>query len=167
MTMLGDVLFEESQVQRIAAALLARGEMLASAESCTGGLIAAACTSVAGSSRWFERGVVSYSNAAKTEWLGVDATLIEAHGAVSQAVALAMAHGVLDRSAAHWALSVTGIAGPDGGTCDKPVGTVWLALVARNGVENAWCEQFSGNRSQIRLATVRSGLAALELGLVR
>ncbi|EER58303.1 CinA domain protein [Acidovorax delafieldii 2AN] len=101
--------------------------MLATAESCTGGMIAAACTDLAGSSQWFERGFVTYSNAAKTELLGVPAALIEAHGAVSEPVARAMAEGAVAHSPAQVAVAVTGVAGPTGGSAEKPVGTVGLA----------------------------------------
>ena len=114
-------------VQALAAKLLSRGWMLATAESCTGGLIAAACTDLAGSSSWFERGFVTYSNAAKAQMLGVDAALIAQHGAVSEPVARAMAQGALQRAHAQVALAVTGVAGPGGGSADKPVGTVWFA----------------------------------------
>ena len=111
-------------VLALAQALREGGLRLATAESCTGGLIAAACTAVAGSSDWFERGFVTYSNAAKTEAIGVDAALIAAHGAVSEEVALAMARGALAHSQADLAVAVTGIAGPGGATPGKPVGTV-------------------------------------------
>lgn len=104
--------------------LMQKNWMLATAESCTGGLIAAACTDLAGSSGWFERGFVTYSNAAKVQDLSVDPALIATHGAVSEAVALAMAEGAARRSRVHVALSVTGIAGPGGGSAAKPVGTV-------------------------------------------
>ena len=114
-------------VQALAAQLLSRGWMLATAESCTGGLIAAACTDLAGSSTWFERGFVTYSNAAKTQMLGVDAALIAEHGAVSEPVARAMAQGALQHAHAQVALAVTGVAGPGGGSADKPVGMVWFA----------------------------------------
>lgn len=110
----------------ISAQLLRRGWMLATAESCTGGLIAAACTELPGSSQWFERGFVSYSNAAKTELLGVDAALIARHGAVSEPVVRAMASGALAHAHAQLSLAVTGVAGPSGGSADKPVGTVWF-----------------------------------------
>ena len=113
--------------ETLAAQLLARGWMLATAESCTGGLIAAACTDLAGSSTWFERGFVTYSNAAKAQMLGVDAALISQHGAVSEPVARAMAQGALQHAHAQVALAVTGVAGPGGGSADKPVGTVWFA----------------------------------------
>lgn len=121
----------EPRVLALAEALRSRGKTIAIAESCTGGLIAAACTSVAGSSDWFERGVVTYSNEAKTELLDVDAVLIRAHGAVSEAVARAMAEGMLQRSRAPIVAAVTGIAGPTGGSADKPVGLVWFAFARR------------------------------------
>src|SRR6185369_120862 len=111
---------------QLAQVLLARGWMLASAESCTGGMIAAACTDLAGSSQWFERGFVTYSNEAKQEMLGVDPALIAQHGAVSEAVARAMAFGAVRHSRAQVGVAVTGIAGPSGGNPQKPVGTVWF-----------------------------------------
>lgn len=120
----------QADLTHISSSLLAHGWMLATAESCTGGLIAAACTDQAGSSQWFERGFVTYSNAAKVQCLGVPADLIERHGAVSEAVARAMAQGAVAHSAAQVALAVTGVAGPTGGSADKPVGTVWfLSLI--------------------------------------
>ena len=115
-------------VGRLADALLARNATMAAAESCTGGLVAAACTARAGSSAWFERGVVTYSNAAKVELLGVADAVIAAHGAVSAEVARAMADGVIARTPATFAVAVTGIAGPGGGTAEKPVGTVWIGV---------------------------------------
>lgn len=143
-----------------------RGLRLATAESCTGGLVAALCTSVAGSSDWFEHGVVSYSNAAKTGLLGVDAGLISTHGAVSEAVALAMATGALVPGRAHVSLAVTGIAGPGGATPGKPVGLVWLAVGWRgtDGVLQADAAQrvFPGDRSAVRSATVQWGLDRLD-----
>jgi len=147
-------------VEDVAAALLARSWMLATAESCTGGLIAAACTDLAGSSNWFERGFVSYSNAAKTELLGVDPDLIVRHGAVSEPVARAMAQGALQHSKAQCALAVTGIAGPGGGSADKPVGTVWFAWATPDGVHSEM-QRFDGDRAQVRSATVQHSLAVL------
>ena len=148
-------------VAALADALTARGWLIATAESCTGGLIAAACTARAGSSLWFERGVVTYSNAAKTALLGVEPALIAAEGAVSEAVARAMAAGALARSPVHLAAAVTGIAGPDGGSVDKPVGTVWLALAltAPDGVR-LWSErlQLDGDRAAVRAQTVALAL---------
>lgn len=147
-------------VQQIASILKARGQRLVSAESCTGGLVAAACTDLSGSSDWFERGWVTYSNSAKTELLGVPADLIAAHGAVSEAVARAMAVGALAHAPAHWALAITGIAGPSGGSADKPVGTVWLGWATPAAV---WAERhhFSGDRAQVRQAAVRQALGGL------
>lgn len=140
-------------VSRLAQALPARGWMLATAESCTGGLIAAACTELAGSSAWFDRAVVSYSNEAKSELLGVDAALISAHGAVSEPVARAMAEGVLARSKAQVAVAVTGIAGPGGGSPDKPVGTVWLAWACRGQPTHAAVQHLAGDRAEVRRQT--------------
>ena len=152
----------EPAVMALASALRARGWKIAAAESCTGGLIAAACTAVAGSSDWFERGFVSYSNEAKAELLGVPMALIQTHGAVSAEVARAMADGALVRSHAQLAVAVTGIAGPGGATPGKPVGTVWLAL-ARVGGAGAQAEllTLAGDRAAIREQTVRHALQRL------
>lgn len=144
----------------LAPLLLRQGWFLATAESCTGGLIAASCTELAGSSRWFERGFVTYSNAAKCELLGVDATLIERHGAVSEAVVRAMALGALAHSPAQVAIAVTGVAGPDGGSADKPVGTVWLAWATPMGVISE-LKRFDGDRAAVRQATVNHALTRL------
>jgi nicotinamide-nucleotide amidase len=140
--------------------LLNNGLMLATAESCTGGMIAAACTDLAGSSAWFERGFVTYSNAAKTEMLGVPANLIAEHGAVSEPVARAMAAGALQHSAAQVSVAVTGIAGPTGGSADKPVGTVWFAWASPQGVRSE-VRQFDGDRAAVRKATVLHALQGL------
>ena len=137
----------------LADALRSKGWRLATAESCTGGLIAAVCTSVAGSSDWFERGFVTYSNAAKSEQLGVDAALIAAHGAVSAEVVCAMVAGALAHSPADLAVAVTGIAGPGGAVPDKPVGTVWLAVMQRGGVALAQRLQLAGDRDSVRAQT--------------
>jgi len=149
----------------LADALRLRGAQMATAESCTGGLIAGACTDLAGSSDWFDRGFVTYSNAAKTELLGVDAGLIEAEGAVSEPVARAMATGALARSAAALAVAVTGVAGPGGGSVAKPVGTVWLAWAWRGGDGalhiDAECQHFGGDRGAVRQATVARALQGL------
>jgi nicotinamide-nucleotide amidase len=144
----------------IAKTLLSRGQLLATAESCTGGLIAAACTDLAGSSAWFERGFVTYSNAAKTELLGVDAQLIAQHGAVSEAVVRAMAAGAVSRSRAQVGLAVTGVAGPGGGSPSKPVGTVWLAWSV-GGVVTSEQRLFPGDRAAVRAQTVARALAEL------
>ncbi len=152
---------EHELIDRIALALIQRRERMGTAESCTGGLIAAACTSLSGSSQWFERGVVSYSNEAKTELLGVPAALIARHGAVSAEVAQQMAQGLLAHAPLDWALAVTGVAGPTGGSADKPVGTVWLALARAGASPRVWRELFPGDRHAVRAATMRSGLLAL------
>ncbi|MCK6424602.1 MAG: nicotinamide-nucleotide amidohydrolase family protein [Burkholderiaceae bacterium] len=137
------------------------GWRLACAESCTGGGIAAACTDLAGSSDWFDRGFVTYSNAAKTELLGVEAAAIARHGAVSESVARAMAAGAAERAGTALALSVTGIAGPDGGSPAKPVGTVWFGWRLPDGrVETEHC-RFDGDRAAVRAAATRHALAGL------
>ena len=151
---------EAEIVQDLATLLRRRGWLLATAESCTGGLIAAACTDLAGSSDWFERGFVTYSNAAKTELLGVPAALIEAHGAVSEPVARAMAEGAVARSRAQLAVAVTGVAGPTGGSADKPVGTVWFGWATPEGVFTEH-RRFDGDRATVRQATVAHALDGL------
>ena len=133
---------------------------MATAESCTGGLIAGACTDLSGSSAWFERGFVTYSNDAKTELLGVDEALIEAHGAVSEAVARAMAAGALRHSRAQVSVAVTGVAGPTGGSAEKPVGTVWFGWATPAGVF-AERQRFAGDRAAVRQAAVAHALAGL------
>ncbi|MCS4511682.1 CinA family protein [Xylophilus ampelinus] len=135
--------------------------MLATAESCTGGLIAAACTDLAGSSAWFERGFVTYSNAAKTELLGVPADLIATHGAVSEPVARAMAAGALRHARAQVAVAVTGVAGPGGGSAEKPVGTVWFGFALPDGAVHTEDRRFDGDRAAIRAATVAHAQARL------
>ncbi len=147
-------------VARLAETLLARGWTMAAAESCTGGLIAAACTDLAGSSQWFERGFVTYSNDAKTEMLSVDAALIAAHGAVSEVVARAMAHGAVRHSRAQVAVAVTGIAGPAGGSATKPVGTVWFGFMV-DGRLASETRRFDGDRAQVRAQTVAHALQRL------
>lgn len=134
-----------------------RGWMLASAESCTGGLIAAACTDIAGSSTWFERGFVTYSNTAKTELLGVPADLIATHGAVSDPVVRAMAQGAAQRAGVQVAVASTGIAGPGGGSNAKPVGTVWLGWSVAGTVAST-CYHFAGDRPDVRAQAVCQSL---------
>jgi nicotinamide-nucleotide amidase len=147
----------EAILTQISAQLLTHGWMLATAESCTGGMIAAACTDLAGSSQWFERGFVTYSNAAKTELLGVPAALIAQHGAVSEPVARAMATGAVARSHAQVAVAVTGVAGPTGGSADKPVGTVWFGW-STDGVVTTEMRRFAGDRAAVRQATLAHAL---------
>lgn len=151
----------DSLVPDLARALSARGWQLATAESCTGGLIAATCTELAGSSAWFDRGVVTYSNQAKTDLLGVPPDLIDTHGAVSEPVALAMAEGLLARCPADIAVAVTGIAGPGGGSVYKPVGTVWLAWAVRGGKAHAKRHWWPGDRAEVRRQTARQALSGL------
>ena len=148
-------------VDALGDALRAKAWRMAAAESCTGGLLAAACTSITGSSDWFERGFVTYSNEAKVEQLGVDAALIAAHGAVSEEVARAMADGALRHSRADVAVAVTGIAGPGGAVAGKPVGTVYLALMRRGGAARAERLQLRGDRAAVRAETVVIALQRL------
>lgn len=154
-----------SLVVQLADRLRALGWHLASAESCTGGLIAAACTDLAGSSDWFERGIVCYSNRAKATLLAVPQPLIDAHGAVSEAVVRAMVDGVMRSSGADIAVAVTGIAGPAGGSAAKPVGTVWFGFAVRHrdGTLELGSEQrrFDGDRALVRAASVQYALQGL------
>ena len=151
----------EKRVRALSGQLLARGERVSTAESCTGGLIAKTFTDLAGSSDWFDRGFVTYSNAAKTEMLGVPASLIEEYGAVSEPVAVAMASGALRHSDSSYAIAVTGVAGPSGGSAEKPVGTVWVAL-ASSDQQEARCHRFDGDRAAVREATLEAALEALQ-----
>ena len=149
-----------AQTANLAEFLQQKGWLMATAESCTGGMIAAACTDLAGSSNWFERGFVSYSNEAKTELLGVDAAHIARHGAVSEEVARAMVQGAIRYSRAQVAVAVTGVAGPDGGSTAKPVGTVWFGWATPAGVVSEM-RRFDGDRAAVRMATVRHALQRL------
>ena len=151
----------EALVPALADALRRARLKMVTAESCTGGLIAAACTTIAGSSDWFERGFVTYSNEAKTEMLGVAPALIIAHGAVSEPVARAMAEGAIARSHAQLGVAVTGIAGPGGGSPGKPVGTVWLAWSRAGGATRTELLQLHGDRHAIRTQTVQHALRRL------
>jgi nicotinamide-nucleotide amidase len=146
---------------RLVAFCRENGLTLATAESCTGGLIAGAITEIPGSSAIFTHGFVTYSNGAKSELLGVPAGLIAAVGAVSEAVARRMAEGARLRAGADLAVSVTGIAGPDGGSAEKPVGTVWFGLAGPHGVA-AYAKLFTGDRGEIRRASVAYDLTLLE-----
>ena len=150
----------EANLTQISLRLLARRHLLATAESCTGGMIAAACTDLSGSSQWFERGFVTYSNEAKAEMLAVPPGLIEEHGAVSEPVARAMADGALAHSRAQVSLAVTGVAGPTGGTKAKPVGPVWFAWCV-GGETHSEMQHFAGDRAAVRMATVRYALKRL------
>jgi len=149
-----------SAAKFLGAALSASGRTLAVAESCTGGLLGGAITSIPGSSLYFSGGVVAYGNSAKISLLGVPPDLIAARGSVSREVALAMAEGVLSLFQADLAIAVTGVAGPGGGSRGKPVGTVWLAVVALGGVRYAHRFRFPGGREAVRRETVRASLGA-------
>lgn len=144
-------------ISEIAQILTKDGYKLATAESCTGGMISAACTSVAGSSDWFDCGFVTYSNEAKSELLGLDAALITQHGAVSEAVARAMAFGAVRHSHAQISMAVTGIAGPTGGSADKPLGTVWFGFSIHGNLHSE-TRKFDGDRAAVREATVLHAL---------
>ncbi|MDO9141093.1 MAG: nicotinamide-nucleotide amidase [Methylobacter sp.] len=143
--------------------LKADGKTIATAESCTGGWIAQTITDIPGSSAWFDRGFVTYSNAAKMQMLGVSPQTLEHYGAVSAETAAQMATGALAHSVADVAIAVTGIAGPDGGTTEKPVGTVFIAWVDKNGKAQVVKKQFSGNRRQIRAQTVAGAIEGMWL----
>jgi nicotinamide-nucleotide amidase len=151
--------------EKVLNAFKTKGKMLATAESCTGGMVAAALTDIAGSSAVVERGFVTYSNRAKAQLLGIDPALIEAHGAVSREVAEAMARGALAQSATDVAVAVTGIAGPDGGTADKPVGLVWFGLAAAGTPTTTNHVVFKGDRAHVRRQATEKALALLLDGL--
>ena len=145
--------------QQLGEALLAQGLTITSAESCTGGGIAMAITDIAGSSAWFERSFITYSNAAKTEMVGVDAQLLEREGAVSEAVVIAMAKGACARNGGGLGVAVSGVAGPGGGSPEKPVGTVWLACyLASQDKLHTRLLQLSGDRSAVRQQTIIAAL---------
>ncbi len=146
---------------QVGAALRTRRQILAVAESCTGGWIAKVMTDIPGSSGWFDRGFVTYSNRAKSELLGVQETTLTCHGAVSAEVVTEMAAGVLERSHADVAVAVSGVAGPDGGSLDKPVGTVYLAWALRAGSVHAERRHFVGTRDAVRLQSVAAALQGI------
>lgn len=148
-------------IATIAVVFKEKNWQLVTAESCTGGLIASSITAIPGSSAWFDRGFVTYSNLAKQEMLGVPAELIAQFGAVSIDVAIAMAEGALRQSAGDLAVAVTGIAGPDGGSLEKPVGTVCLAWATHNTGTHALRKQFSGDRQDIRRASCEQALQGI------
>jgi nicotinamide-nucleotide amidase len=152
-------------VERITAALanelLARGESLATAESCTGGWVAKVCTDLVGSSGWFERGLVTYSNASKQELLGVSAETLNQHGAVSEQTVQEMALGILRHSHAQWGLAISGIAGPGGGSASKPVGTVCIAWAGPGDWLVKRSYRFDGDRDEVRRQAVETALNVL------
>lgn len=151
----------EDLSRALGAALLERGEWLAAAESCTGGWLAQSVTAIAGSSGWFDRGFVTYSNAAKVEMIAVPETTLERHGAVSEPTARAMAQGALAHSRADWSVAITGIAGPSGGSPEKPVGTVCFAWAQKDGGCEAQTCRFEGHRAAVREQSVRHALRGL------
>jgi nicotinamide-nucleotide amidase len=155
-----EIVLNQMAFQHLAERLTQRKWMLATAESCTGGLIASRCTDLAGSSAWFDRGFVTYSNLSKVQMLGVADDMIAQHGAVSEPVAKAMALGAVYRSTAAVSVAVTGVAGPNGGSPEKPVGTVWLSWCI-DGCVHAELMQFSGDRAQIREATTSHAIEGL------
>lgn len=151
----------DREAEELGRRLAERQAFLAVAESCTGGLIAKRITDVAGSSGWFERGLVVYSNQAKQDLLGVSPDLLAQFGAVSRECAEAMVRGLLVMTPAHWGIAVTGIAGPGGGSPEKPVGLVWLAWEQRGGAAETQALQLSGSREQIRAAAAQAALRGL------
>lgn len=151
----------EAQSRELGERLRERGWRAATAESCTGGWIAQAITAIAGSSEWFEGGLVTYSNAAKTSLLGVDAILIERHGAVSAETAAAMAEGALRRLGVEMAVAVTGVAGPGGGSAEKPVGTVWFGFAVQGRATATVTRLFTGDRTAVRAQSVDFALERL------
>ena len=161
--------FDDALLARAAAliqAYAARGEMVATAESCTGGLVSGLLTEIAGSSAVVDRGFVTYSNEAKQDMLGVPANLLAAHGAVSEPVARAMAEGVLAHSRAHVSVSITGVAGPGGGSAEKPVGLVHFACARRGGETQAIERRFGDlGRAEVRRAALLCALDLLEARL--
>lgn len=164
--MLKSVVPNDAELQGLAVAttklLTARMLMVATAESCSGGWIAKTLTDIPGSSAWFEAGLVAYSYEAKQALLGVRPETLEHYGAVSQETAIEMVSGALSRSGAGIALAVTGIAGPSGGTQDKPVGTVWIAWKRRGGYAHSECFCFTGDREAVRRQTVAAALQGIQ-----
>lgn len=151
----------EQLAYRIGERLLARGWLFSVAESCTGGWVAKIVTDIAGSSQWFDRGFVTYSNEAKQEMLSVSAATLLQYGAVSEATVCEMVEGVLNHSRAQVALAITGIAGPGGGSEDKPVGTVWIAWQVRGKAPVARVHRFPGDRAAVRSQSVDQALLGL------
>ncbi len=151
----------EALAAQLGECLLASSEKLSTAESCTGGWVAQCVTAISGSSDWFDRGFVTYSNDAKTEMLGVPAGVLAEHGAVSEPVAVAMAQGALIRSRAQWSVAITGVAGPTGGSVEKPVGTVCFSWAGSDGRVAAETCHFKGDREAVRAQSVRHALAGL------
>ena len=152
--------------EQVGAALKSRGLMLATAESCTGGWVGEVVTSVAGSSHWYDRGFITYTNESKQEMLGVSANTLAEYGAVSEQTVREMATGALKHSRAHITLAISGIAGPGGGSPDKPVGTVCVAWAMRNGVEQSLTMHFQGDRVAVRQQAVVATLQGMLRGIL-
>jgi len=151
------------QAQTLITLCKQQGRKITTAESCTGGLIAGLITEIAGASAIFEQGFVTYSNASKQHLLGVSEALLSQYGAVSEQVAAQMAEGALAKAKAEIAVAVTGIAGPDGGTPQKPVGLVYIAVAAKEKITKVQKFHFTGSRSEVRLATVKEALTMIEM----
>jgi nicotinamide-nucleotide amidase len=151
----------EALAAEVGALLLTNGQKLTTAESCTGGWVAQCLTAIPGSSDWFERGFVTYSNEAKHEMLGVDLETLSSHGAVSEPTAAAMVVGALQHSHADWALAITGVAGPSGGSAEKPVGTVSFAWTNTEGRLETQTRLFEGCREEVRAKSVAHALSGL------
>lgn len=151
----------DSAAARLGSALRRHGYQVTAAESCTAGGICEAITRVGGSSAWFQTGFVTYANQSKSRWLGVDEVDLASHGAVSEPVVRAMASGALAAAEADIAVAVSGIAGPDGGSAEKPVGTVWFAWAMRDGTVSSGCRRLQGNRREVRAQTVLHALEGL------
>ncbi|MFN3580773.1 MAG: CinA family protein [Pseudomonas sp.] len=151
----------DAAAARLGNALRRQGFNVTAAESCTGGGICEAITRVSGSSAWFQTGFVTYANQSKARWLGVDPAVLAEHGAVSEAVVRAMAAGALDAAEADIAVAVSGIAGPDGGSVEKPVGTVWFGWALRDGEVVSQCKRLQGSRREVRSQTVLHALEGL------
>ena len=147
--------------EHVSQCLLSRQWQLASAESCTGGWLAKCCTDIAGSSAWFDRGFITYSNESKQSLLDVQQSTLSQYGAVSEQTATEMAQGALAHSNANLSVAITGIAGPDGGSIDKPIGTVWFAWAIKNGAITTSCHHFSGDRDSVRRQAVKTALEGI------
>lgn len=150
----------QSAAERLGELLLARGQRVTAAESCTGGLVCGAITDVAGSSSWFERGFVVYSNEAKRDMLAVPQALLDAHGAVSAQVVEALAQQAKKQAGADWAVAISGVAGPTGGSAEKPVGLVWFAWAGPGASRTESC-RFEGDRAAVRAQAVQHALTSL------
>lgn len=151
-----------SIITHVSQHLLEHGQQLAVAESCTGGYLSKVCTDMPGSSLWFDRAYITYSNQAKIDMLGVSASTLAEFGAVSEETVTAMAKGVLGHCSAHWSIAISGVAGPGGGTLINPVGCVWFGWGQRDGAIYSRKQQFSGDRDHVRMQAVEFALRELK-----